>query len=75
MKAPAPDTAKDAVALGQVICEVVADLWKFYNEPLVLDAWRRFTFQHMVDNDWEHTWTDEQCQQIMAGWIAHRLER
>ena len=79
MKAPVPINALEAFYLAKIIHDVEGeagrasgDMWRSHLADI---AWRDGTFQRMVDNDWEHVWTEEQCQQIMTAWVAYRISR
>lgn len=76
MKAPQPETLDEAIQLASFIrrAENKADT-TMWNAAFAKNAWDANTFQYMVDYDWEYLWSEDQCQQIMAQWVAHRISR
>ena len=66
MKAPQPQTLAEALVLAAAIHSTVGMQRWVWAKHLARIAWETGTFQGMVDNDWEHLWTNEQCAAIAA---------
>lgn len=76
MKAPQPETLDEAIRLASFIRRVEGNgdetMWSAGYAHI---AWGAGSFQRMVNNDWEHVWSEDQCRRIMADWVAYRISR
>lgn len=76
MKAPQPETPVDTVIFSNIVMQEVP--WseiRMWGAESLLEAHYNGTLQELIDNDWEHIWSHEECQRIMSEWVAYRISR
>lgn len=81
MKPPEVRNIDEAWELTKCIRSVIGEN-KMWSSFYVTDMWRvcindaaLVKFNKLVADDWEHVWSGDQCQQIMAKWVEVRLSR